>query len=203
MQSPHDKLNELSILMELRLAFGPGTRLWAYRSREELCYDWLHFKARRADASFKEFALVLYAQEREYGLHCASLSAIRRGRRHGLESSSGSQTVPRPAGHRRHAAGGRWPGSAARSRPANGSDSCDHGGSDGVSGRRSFSTETERGGSLTLARKASHLDCGSDLTDEAVQLTRAGVSIGGRRAAGRDRIVAVSNRACGRRSRAT
>jgi hypothetical protein len=65
--------------MELRLAFGPGTRLWAYRSREELCYDWLHFKARRADASFKEFALVLYAQEKEYGLHCASLSAIRRG----------------------------------------------------------------------------------------------------------------------------
>jgi len=44
MSSSHNDFNELSLLMELRLAFGPGTRLWAYRSREDLCYDWLHFK---------------------------------------------------------------------------------------------------------------------------------------------------------------
>src|SRR3954469_17919713 len=35
--SPPASTNELAVLMELRLAFGPGTRLWANRSREELC----------------------------------------------------------------------------------------------------------------------------------------------------------------------
>lgn len=78
MSSSHNDLNELSLLMELRLAFGPGTRLWAYRSREDLCYDWLHFKERRVNACFREFALGLYIQEKEQALHCASLSAIRR-----------------------------------------------------------------------------------------------------------------------------
>jgi len=78
MFSPQENPNELSLLMELRLAFGPGTRLWAHRSREDLCYDWLHFKERRANASFREFALGLYIQEKEQALHYASLSAIRR-----------------------------------------------------------------------------------------------------------------------------
>jgi hypothetical protein len=78
MSSPHENPNELSLLMELRLAFGPGTRLWASRSREDLCYDWLHFKGRKANASFREFALGLYIQEKEQALHCASSSAIRR-----------------------------------------------------------------------------------------------------------------------------
>jgi hypothetical protein len=78
MSSTHENPNELSLLMELRLAFGPGTRLWAYRSREDLCYDWLHFKERRANASFREFALGLYIQEKEQTLHRASSSAIRR-----------------------------------------------------------------------------------------------------------------------------
>lgn len=74
----HENTSELSLLMELRLAFGPGTRLWAYRSREDLCYDWLHYKERRANASFREFALGLYIQEREQALHCARSSAILR-----------------------------------------------------------------------------------------------------------------------------
>jgi len=78
MSSPHENPNELSLLMELRLAFGPGTRLWAYRSREDLCYDWLHFKERRPNASFREFALGLYIQEKEQAIHCTALSAIRR-----------------------------------------------------------------------------------------------------------------------------
>jgi hypothetical protein len=78
MSSPHENPNELSLLMELRLAFGPGTRLWAYRSREDLCYDWLYFKERSADASFREFALGLYMQEKEQAIHSASMSAIRR-----------------------------------------------------------------------------------------------------------------------------
>ena len=78
MSSFHNDINELSLLMELRLAFGPGTRLWAYRSREDLCYDWLHFKERKANASFREFALGLYIQEKEQALHCASSNAIRR-----------------------------------------------------------------------------------------------------------------------------
>jgi len=78
MFSPQENVNELSLLMELRLAFGPGTRLWAYRSREDLCYDWLHFKERNANASFREFALGLYLREKEQASPSASLSAIRR-----------------------------------------------------------------------------------------------------------------------------
>jgi len=78
MSSRQKKLNELSVLMELRLAFGPGTRLWAHRSREELCYDWLQFKARQADANFRDFALRLYAYEKEHSLHRARLSEIRK-----------------------------------------------------------------------------------------------------------------------------
>ncbi len=78
MFSSQENLNELSLLMELRLAFGPGTRLWAYRSREDLCYDWLHFKERSANASFREFALGLYLREKEQASPSASSSAIRR-----------------------------------------------------------------------------------------------------------------------------
>jgi hypothetical protein len=59
------KVNELAVLMDLRLAFGPGTRLWAHRSREELCYDWLEFKARRIDASLRDFAGVLFCLEKK------------------------------------------------------------------------------------------------------------------------------------------
>jgi len=58
-----DKLNELAVLMELRLAFGPGTRLWANRSREDLCYDWLHFKGRQGAPSLRDFAKGLIARE--------------------------------------------------------------------------------------------------------------------------------------------
>jgi len=78
MFSSHEKSNELSLLMELRLAFGPGTRLWAHRSREDLCYDWLHFKERSTDASFRDFALHLYNREKEQALHSASSHAVRR-----------------------------------------------------------------------------------------------------------------------------
>ena len=78
MAAPSESPNELSLLMELRLAFGPGTRLWAYRSREDLCYDWLRFKERSANASFREFALGLYIQEKEQTLHCANSTAVRR-----------------------------------------------------------------------------------------------------------------------------
>jgi hypothetical protein len=69
---------ELAVLMELRLAFGPGTRLWALRSREELCYDWLQFKANQANASFRDFALRLYAHEKAHATACSSLRDIRR-----------------------------------------------------------------------------------------------------------------------------
>jgi hypothetical protein len=58
-----DRTNELAVLMDLRLAFGPGTRLWASRSREELCYDWLWFKSRRPESSFRDFALELLLRE--------------------------------------------------------------------------------------------------------------------------------------------
>ena len=64
MPSSHERFNELAVLMELRLAFGPGTRLWSLRSREEICYDWLHFKARQLNASFRDFALGLYSAEK-------------------------------------------------------------------------------------------------------------------------------------------
>ena len=110
MSSSNDDLNELSLLMELPLAFGPGTRLWAYRSREDLCYDWLHFKERRANACFREFALGLYIQEKEQALHCASLSAISKARCRDLEGVSGQETTSHCAGHRQPAAVEWWPG---------------------------------------------------------------------------------------------
>jgi hypothetical protein len=55
--------NELAVLMELRLAFGPGTRLWANSSREDLCYEWLYFKARQSAANLRDFAKALIARE--------------------------------------------------------------------------------------------------------------------------------------------
>jgi len=55
--------NELAVLMELRLAFGPGTRLWANSSREELCYEWLYFKGRQSAASLRDFAKSLITRE--------------------------------------------------------------------------------------------------------------------------------------------
>ena len=78
MPSSPQPLNELAVLMELRLAFGPGTRLWSLRSREEICYDWLRFKARQGSASFRDFALGLYSAEKTHSLPCVSLHEIRR-----------------------------------------------------------------------------------------------------------------------------
>jgi hypothetical protein len=64
MHSSHPaSLNELAVLMELRLAFGPGTRLWANSSREDLCYEWLHYKGRRSAANLRDFAKGLLARE--------------------------------------------------------------------------------------------------------------------------------------------
>jgi hypothetical protein len=98
-------LDELSVLMQLRLAFGPGTRLWASRSREELCYEWLHYKAHRSTASFREFARMLCAQERESSIpgRCAS-DVIRRVvavlRAHRIKRAPRMHIAanPRPAG---------------------------------------------------------------------------------------------------------
>ena len=73
-----DKSSELSLLMELRLAFGPGTRLWANRSLEELCYDWLRFKERKANACFREFALGLYLHERGQAPQLSGSQAVLR-----------------------------------------------------------------------------------------------------------------------------
>jgi hypothetical protein len=78
MPSTHERLSELSILMHLRLAFGPGTRLWALRSREEFCYDWLQFKTSQLDADFRAFALILYAREKAHSAPVEGLRAIRR-----------------------------------------------------------------------------------------------------------------------------
>jgi hypothetical protein len=78
MSSSLDRSIELSALMDLRLAFGPGTRLWALRSREELCYDWLYFKGNHPSASFRDFALRLYAHEKEHALESMSMREIRR-----------------------------------------------------------------------------------------------------------------------------
>ena len=78
MSAPQERSFELSALMDLRLAFGPGTRLWALRSREELCYDWLYFKASQANASFRDFAIQLYAHERENALEGMSMREIRK-----------------------------------------------------------------------------------------------------------------------------
>ncbi len=78
MSSSQERLNELAVLMELRLAFGPGTRLWSLTSREEICYDWLHFKGRQRNASFRDFALRLYYAEKTQSLPRVSLYEIRR-----------------------------------------------------------------------------------------------------------------------------
>src|SRR5262245_1198668 len=78
MPSSQEGLNELAVLMDLRLAFGPGTRLWSQRSREEICYDWLRFKAQRLEASFRDFALVLYYAEKKQSPPVASLREIRK-----------------------------------------------------------------------------------------------------------------------------
>jgi hypothetical protein len=64
--------------MELRLAFGPGTRLWALRSREELCYDWLHFKSMSENADFRDFAAILFANERAHAVDPESLREVGR-----------------------------------------------------------------------------------------------------------------------------
>ena len=114
MSSRQKKLNELSVLMELRLAFGPGTRLWAHRSREELCYDWLQFKARQADANFRDFALRLYAYEKE---HSSSRETERdsQTRRHCLEGSSYQEAITHAAGRFSPTAGSSGqPGNAER-----------------------------------------------------------------------------------------
>ena len=71
-------LNELAVLMELRLAFGPGTRLWANRSREDLCYDWLYFKSRQASGGLRDFAKSLIARESTELADPKSLCDIRR-----------------------------------------------------------------------------------------------------------------------------
>jgi hypothetical protein len=67
MRSVQETQDELAVLMDLRLAFGPGTRVWASRSLEELCYDWLKFKSRRIDANFRDFADLLLAIEKDQG----------------------------------------------------------------------------------------------------------------------------------------
>lgn len=78
MSSPRERSFELAALMDLRLAFGPGTRLWALRSREDLCYDWLRFKANQANASFREFALQLYVHEKANALESMNTCDIRK-----------------------------------------------------------------------------------------------------------------------------
>jgi hypothetical protein len=78
MCSHQHEVNELAVLMELRLAFGPGTRLWAHRSREDLCYDWLEFKARRIDASLRDFASLLFCVEKTSGIDPSVICRIRR-----------------------------------------------------------------------------------------------------------------------------
>jgi hypothetical protein len=89
--------------MELRMAFGPGTRLWAHRSREDLCYDWLHYKAREAYANFRHFALALYAREVYDSPRRKDLSALRRRvvavlRHHRIKRPTTSRPGrPRPA----------------------------------------------------------------------------------------------------------
>src|SRR6476659_5277236 len=76
--SPPASSNELAVLMELRLAFGPGTRLWANRSREELCYEWLYFKGRQSAANLRDFARTLIARERTDLAEQKSLCDVRK-----------------------------------------------------------------------------------------------------------------------------
>jgi hypothetical protein len=78
MCSHNHEVNELAVLMDLRLAFGPGTRLWAHRSREDLCYDWLEFKARRIDANLRDFAALLFCLEKRESFDPTVMCNIRR-----------------------------------------------------------------------------------------------------------------------------
>jgi hypothetical protein len=71
-------LNELAVLMELRLAFGPGTRLWANSSREDLCYEWLFYKGRQSAANLRDFAWTLICREATGFADPRSLCEIRR-----------------------------------------------------------------------------------------------------------------------------
>ena len=70
--------NELAVLMELRLAFGPGTRLWANSSREDLCYEWLYFKGRQSAANLRDFAKALIARESTGFATAGSVCDVRR-----------------------------------------------------------------------------------------------------------------------------
>ena len=70
--------NELAVLMELRLAFGPGTRLWANSSREDLCYEWLYFKGRQSAANLRDFAKALIARESTGFATAESVCDVRR-----------------------------------------------------------------------------------------------------------------------------
>ena len=185
--------------MELRLAFGPGTRLWAYRSREDLCYDWLHFKERRANASFREFALG--------ALHCKRKSRpftvrtcvrsrrrvatilkayrVKKRRRNVPASTIPPQSNGSPMSH-------------ARSRPANA-----FAGSMPVA-QALFPERTviarpplerERGGSLNLAQ-TSHLRHGQDTRLSSEDSSRHERAPADPRRQ-RDRIVERSSRTCG------
>src|SRR4051794_30810823 len=92
--------NELAVLMELRLAFGPGTRLWANSSREDLCYEWLYFKGRQSAADLRDFARTLIARECTGLADRKSLCEIRRRvaavlRAHQIKTSAKS-AVARP-----------------------------------------------------------------------------------------------------------
>jgi hypothetical protein len=78
MHSHQHEINELAVLMELRLAFGPGTRLWAHRSREDLCYDWLEYKSRRTGANLRDFAALLFCLEKTGGFDPTVICRIRR-----------------------------------------------------------------------------------------------------------------------------
>jgi hypothetical protein len=70
--------DELVVLMDLRLAFGPGTRLWANRTREDFCYDWLKFKGERKGATLRDFAAWVLSSENSYLPDRKALCDIRR-----------------------------------------------------------------------------------------------------------------------------
>ncbi|MFO0891565.1 MAG: hypothetical protein U0790_20780 [Isosphaeraceae bacterium] len=97
----HEPPDELTVLMELRLAFGPGTRLWAQRSREDLCYDWLRYKSRDPAPSFRRFALSLYEGEVCRSSGHGDLRGIRRRvaavlRSHRIRRSPAASAQPLP-----------------------------------------------------------------------------------------------------------
>ena len=77
---PQERSFELSALMDLRLAFGPGTRLWALRSREELCSTTgsTSRRARRNASSSAISPSKLDAHERENALEGMSMREIRK-----------------------------------------------------------------------------------------------------------------------------